>query len=196
MKRNFMLLVLATIVAAFGETAHAATAVAALPDSVYGLMADYGLGAMTWMLAILAAAGAWLMVRLSLASTWRALIVELGAHARDVVLEVWQVYVEALKAARSDGKLTPEEKETARQMAVEKLRARLSLPKLIALGGGALARVFHHDEWAQKLEELLGGAVETAVGEAKRQGKAAGLKTSGTDARTAAPASVTVSFPR
>jgi MFS family permease len=194
-----MFLLLAMTIGVLGGTAYASASSAAatsMPDGMYALLADYGLGAMTWMLTLLAAAGAWLMVRSGLSAAWRGLVIELGAHARDVVLEVWQTYVEALKAARSDGKLTAEEKATAKGLAIEKIRARLSWPKLVALGGGMLARAFHHEEWAKQLDELLGGAVETAVGEAKRQGKAAGLKTTGKDIPLSASTSAPLSVPR
>jgi hypothetical protein len=156
-------------------------------DGVWDLVVDYGARALHAALAALAAALAWLLLRVGLSSRWRSLLEELGAHAKDIVLEVFQTYVEALKAARADGKLTAQEKAHAKTQALDKLKTRLGWWKLVQLGGGLLARVFPGSSWASKLEDLLSGSVETAVAEAKREGKTAGLVTSGKDAPTPLP---------
>jgi hypothetical protein len=159
------------------RAARAPLAIAAagvLPD-LPELAVDYGDKLLGWILALLGAAATWLLVRVGASAAWRSLVTELGAHARDVVLEVWQTYVEALKEGRADGKLTDQEKRIAKERAVAKLRARLGWRKLIALGGGVLTKLFAGSAWAQRVEDWLGGAVETAVAEAKREGKAAGL---------------------
>lgn len=176
--------------AANGGACSVASAVAvgdahAFPDLIE-LAVDYGTPVLGWLLALIAAGGGWLVVRLGLAARWRELVKELGAHARDVVLEVWQTYVEAIKAGRADGRLTEEEKRQARDLAMKKLRERLGWKKLLALGGGLFARVFAGEKWAARVEEWLGGAIETAVAEAKREGKALGLRTSGTRSEPAA----------
>lgn len=136
-------------------------------------LVTYGPSVVAWTLAALAAVGAWVLARLGAAGVTRALFVELGAHARDIVLEVWQTYVEAIKADRADGTLTVDERATARAMAIAKLRERLSWGKLLALGGGWLTRIFAGSKWASKVESILGGAVETAVAESKRDARAA-----------------------
>jgi hypothetical protein len=105
----------------------------------------------------------------------RAIFEELGAHARDIVQEVWQTYVEGIKLGRADGYLTTIERTHARDLAIEKLKERLSLKALIALGGGWFTKVFAGSAWATKVESIIGGAVETAVAESKRDAKAAGI---------------------
>lgn len=149
---------------------------------LWQLLVDKGAAALKAALALLASAAAWLLVRAGLSAKWRSLIEELGAHAKDVVLYVFQTYVEAIKAGRADGKLTEEEKTRAKLMAIAALKERLGWKKLLELGGGLLARLFGGDAWERKVEGWLGGAVETAVAEAKRDGKASGLSTSGKDA--------------
>lgn len=147
---------------------------------IYSLIADHGTQVAGWLVGILALVGAWALTRLSLAAKWRALITELGMMARDAVLEVWQVYVEAIKAGRADGKLTDEETRAARKMAVDALRVRLGWRKLAQLGGGMLMRIFAGSTWAERLNSWLVGAVETQVAAAKLAGKSAGLVTTGT----------------
>ncbi len=148
---------------------------------LWGLFVDRGGQALQAALALLALAGAWVLRHVTLSARWRSLLEELGAHSKDVVQEVFQTYVEAIKAGRADGQLTDAEKNRARDMAIAKLRERLSWSKLLQLGGGWLARLLGGTSFENKVESWLGGAVETAVAEAKRGGKAAGLSTSGTN---------------
>jgi hypothetical protein len=148
------------------------------PDSggwLYDLIINYGGVAVSWALAGLAAAGSWVLVRLAAQASMRSAFIELGGHARDIVQEVWQAYVEDLKASSADGVLTPAEKAKARDMAIAKLKERLTWRTLVKIGGGWLARAFTGSSWAAKVESILGGAVETAVAESKRDAKAAGI---------------------
>jgi hypothetical protein len=142
-------------------------------------LVSYGPVLMSWALTGAAAVGTWVLARLGASKAHREAFVTLGGHARDVILEVWQVYVEGIKAGRADGELTPIERMTARDMAIQRLRLRLNWRQLIVLGGGWLSRFFGGASWAAKLELILGGAVETAVAESKRSAKAAGLTTAG-----------------
>lgn len=142
---------------------------------VYDLIATYGSVAMAWALAALASAGAWLLVRLGAQAAVKATFEALGAHARDVVQEVWQVYVEGIKLGRADGYLTPTEKAHARDMAIAKLKQRLTLKNLVALGGGWLAKLLGGEKWKKKVDDIIGGAVETAIAESKRDARAAGI---------------------
>jgi hypothetical protein len=176
----FVALLVSMTMAVFAQAAHAATA----PDLTYSLIIDHGREAVAWALGALAAAAAWLVVRVGVSATWRSLLEEVGAHGRDVVQEVFQVYVEELKAARLDGKLTEDERRHAKALAMAKLKERLGWRKLLELGGGLVARVFAGSSWAKRVEEFLGGAIEASVADAKREGRAAGLKTSGTDVPT------------
>lgn len=162
-------------------TMHAPTPETAGFD-LWGLLVDKGAKGLQAALAALALAGAWLLAHIGLSAKWRSLIEEIGAHAKDVVQEVFQVFVEGIKAGRADGKLTDAEMNVAKEMAIAKLKERLGWRKLLELGGGMLARLFGGDAWAAKIEGWLGSAVETAVAEAKREGKALELKTSGKDA--------------
>lgn len=152
--------------------------------SLWDVFVERGGQALKAALAVLATVFAWLFARAGLSARWRNAIDELGAHAKDVVLEVFQIYVEEIKAGRVDGKLTEEEKARAKAMALERLRQRLSWSKLLQIGGGVLTRIFAGHEWAKKVEGWLGGAVETAIAEAKREGKAAKIVSSGKDATT------------
>jgi hypothetical protein len=142
---------------------------------LYDLIVGYGGVAVTWALAGLATAGSWVLVRLGAQHAVRAAFEELGKHSRDVVQEVWQAYVEDLKAGSADGILTDDEKKHARAMAVAKLKERLTWRSLVKLGGGWFSRVFAGSSWAAKVESILGGAVETAIAESKRDARAASI---------------------
>lgn len=86
----------------------------------------------------------------------RRAIFEAGA----VVYEVYQVYTSEILKGRADGKLTPEEKTIAKDLAMDKLKSNLGkaglarLARVLGLKGDAL------DGW-------LGNKVEAAVLELK-----------------------------
>lgn len=88
------------------------------------------------------------------------ILLRLAVAMKDAVLEVHQTYVEARKAASEDGKLTDEEAEEAKDLAIEAAKAYLG-PKgirellgVLGIGEDAL------DGW-------LGGKVEATVAELK-----------------------------
>ena len=68
----------------------------------------------------------------------------------DAVAEVYQVYVAELKEAKADGKLTQEEKDKAKHMAVETAKANIG-----AKGLARLARVLGIDSIDQWLESKV-----------------------------------------
>jgi hypothetical protein len=146
---------------------------------IWDALVSYGPVVMAWGLGLLALAGTWVLTRLGAARAVAAAFSGLGMHARDVVLEVFQTYVEGIKAGRADGELTPMEREVARRSALAKLKLRLTWRQLVQLSGGLLSRIAAGSKWQEKVEEILGGAIETAVAESKRDAKAAGIHTSG-----------------
>lgn len=171
----------------------------ATPDTggwLYSLIVAYGPTAMSWALAALGAVGSWVLARIGAQRARRAVFEELGAHARDIVQEVWQTYVEEIKLGTADGNLTASEKAHARALAIAKLKDRLSLKALVALGGGWIARLFTGSSWAAKVESIVGGAVETAVAESKRDARVAVINTAAIVPKVAVlPASLTPSPP-
>ncbi|MFA6168485.1 MAG: hypothetical protein WC700_17810 [Gemmatimonadaceae bacterium] len=82
----------------------------------------------------------------------------------DAVREVYQVYVQALKDGRSDGKLTEAEKVQAKQMAIGIAKANIGQKGL-----ARLLRILGIDA----LDGWLGSKVETAIADAKTIGTAA-----------------------
>jgi len=96
-----------------------------------------------------------LAVRAGLNRVWlRAMLQRLVVEAEAAVLEVEQVYVEAIKAARADGVLTAQEKAEARSMALATLRANLGVKGLQRLA--RVLGIADVDRW-------LGTRVEAAV---------------------------------
>lgn len=159
----------------------------ALPDFAQDLLANHGNRVLTWILALLAAAGGRLLLMITSNKKAQDAARTLALHARDAVQATFQTYVEAIKKARADGKLTDAEAAEARAKAVAILRDRLGWKALTSLGGGLLSKLFLGDKWADKVEKALGTAVEVAVADEKKLGKAAGLTTSGTKAPASPP---------
>lgn len=153
-----------------------------MTDTLIALIADHGLTAAGWALSLLAMAATWLLTRSGLAAKWRDLIAEVGVYVRDAVMYVFQVYVEAIKAGRADGKLTDEEKAHALALAVAAVKERLGWRKLLSLGGGLVGRLLGGSGWQGKVDALIGKLVEAEVGKVKVEAKAVGLHTSGTRA--------------
>lgn len=118
----------------------------------------------------LAAALAWV------AKSWPSKAGEIVGRALreigDAVREVYQTYVEALKEADRDGKLTTDEKVTAKRMAVAIAKSNIGkkgLARLLrVLGVDAL------DEWiGSKVESAIVG--EKVVGSAAKGGAASSV---------------------
>lgn len=84
-------------------------------------------------------------------------------EVKSAVLAVHQTYVSEISIARADGKLTEAEKDLAKDMAVNEVKAYLGWRGLKALG-----RVLGLD--ASMLDSWLDGKVETAVAELKAGG--------------------------
>lgn len=150
-------------------------------DLILWIIVEHGMQLAGLLFTGLALAAFWLLRVTGMAKAATATFELLGAHAKTVALEVWQTYVEDLKAGRVDGVLTPAEADHARTLAIAKLKARLSWGLLLQLGGGVLLAIFAKATWLRRLESLLGGLTESAVAQLKAEGKAAGLKTSGTN---------------
>jgi hypothetical protein len=100
-------------------------------------------------------------VWVKLKNEWaRAFLGRVYAEIDDAVKEVYQVYVDAIRARSADGKLTDAEKSEAKAMAIESAKSNLGpkgikrLLKVLGLNTGAL------DNW-------LGTKVEASVRNAK-----------------------------
>jgi hypothetical protein len=123
-------------------------------DALYDLFANYGPGALTvGLLALTGLAARHLLPMIG----WR--------YARDVasramneivfaVNEVAQVYADAIKDARKDGKLTDEEKAEAKRLAIEAAKRNLGPPGIKRLG-----RVLGIED----VTDWIAGKVESAV---------------------------------
>ncbi len=168
-----------------------------LPGYVQDLLANQGPKVLTWILAILGIGGARLLVLVTSNKMAADAARMLALHARDAIQATYQTYVEALKLGRSDGSLSPAEAAEAKARAIAILKDRLGWKRLAKLGGGVLANIFLGDKWDAKVEKMLGTAVEVAVADEKKLGKAMGLSTQ-TATATATSASgetATVSVP-
>lgn len=89
----------------------------------------------------------------------RRIVRNATAEVFDVVAEVNQTFVKAIKAGNEDGKLTDAEKEQAKDLALEKLKSNLG-----AKGFERLVRVFGSEDSAHG---WLATKLEAAVSEAK-----------------------------
>lgn len=90
----------------------------------------------------------------------RDTLMRLGAEIRAAVLECHQVYVDAIKKGREDGKLTPEEAAEAKRKTVEAIKSNLGTKGL-----KRLMRVLGIDEAG--IDKYLGSHVEAHVAELK-----------------------------
>lgn len=128
---------------------------------MYELIAEYGMVAVALMLAVLT----WVAMRL-VALIKVKMIRELATRgwdaARAGVSAVAQVYVDELKAAREDGKLTADEKKAAKAKAIAFAKSYLGTKGL-----KEAAKFFDIDDW-------LGAKIEAVLGEDKRLGKLQG----------------------
>ena len=159
-----------------------------LPDYAQSLFANQGTTVLTWILGLVALLGARLLAMITTNKATTDAFRVLALHARDAVQATFQVYVEAIKKGRADGKLTPEEAAEAKRQAIAALRARLTWKQLASLGGGILAKIFLGDKWTDKVEKMLGTAVEVSIADEKKLGKAMSVKSTGVDAPHATPA--------
>jgi hypothetical protein len=144
-----------------------------MEDALLSLLTNYGDDALTWVLALLALAASWTMRRIGASKEVLDVLRSIGIKARDVVMEVYQTYVEALKEGRKDGILTDEEKREALRRAKAKLLERLTWREAALLAGGVLTRLLGKSSWADKLERLVEGQIETAIAENKFAARAA-----------------------
>lgn len=110
------------------------------------------------MFSLLLTGVAWLATRIAQrAPQWaNAVLIQTGAIVRSIVDEVAQVYVDELKAARADGKLTEAEKAHARQMAWDRCLELLSWSQLKRVLGDT-----------QKARDYVGAELEAAVNRRK-----------------------------
>lgn len=139
------------------------------------IASDWSAKILAVILTVIAALGARLLHAVVANGTLRAMLGRVGDEAKAAVLEVFQVYVSAIKAASADGKLTADEKAHARGLALDALKRNLGKQGL-----GRLARILGLRIGGTALDAWLLGKVETAVAEAKLVGTAVGSKTSGT----------------
>ena len=117
------------------------------------LIAQYGLTALTWLLAGLTTVAMKYGISKIDSDRIRGYTERLFAEVKAAVFEVGQTYVEALKEGREDGKLTELEKREAKKRAIAIAKSNLGTK-----GAKALARVLDVDEWiGNKVEAVLGG---------------------------------------
>lgn len=88
----------------------------------------------------------------------QAFLERLGEHARRAVLATHQTYTEAIRDARADGKLTPEEREEAKRRALEILRSYVGWDDLCEMAG------------VDNAERSASAAIEEAVAASKAVG--------------------------
>ena len=134
------------------------------------IASDFTAKVVAVVLAVLSALAIRLVNALTSNSTARAVLGRAGEEVRAVVLDVFQTFVGAIKEGRADGKLTADEKERARSMALSKLKANLG-----KAGLARLARVLGLKN--DLLDSWLISKIESGVAEAKLIGTAAGSKT-------------------
>lgn len=89
---------------------------------------------------------------------WAAVVMKTDDVAIKVIRDVYQAYVEPLKAANADGKLTEDEKRNAKAMAIQQIKSYLG-----AKGLNELASLLS----AGKIDEYLSSVVENAVSNSK-----------------------------
>lgn len=94
---------------------------------------------------------------------WRGVASRATEEVFDAAQSVHQSYVKGIKAGRADGKLTDEEKATAKRMAVEEAKSNLG-----AKGVARLGKIVG----AQGVDSYLGTKVESAVSALKTTEKA------------------------
>lgn len=133
------------------------------------LIATWGLRILVWLVAGLTAAMTWLVWSRMAAGSLRDLLQRAWLEVVDAAREVFQTYVETLKAAKdplSPGgtSLTAEEKAEAKRRAVAIFKANFGKKGL-----ARLAKVFGVD-----IERWIGSKVESAVNVLKVEGSAAG----------------------
>lgn len=102
----------------------------------------------------------------------RGVLVRLDDAVLSAVREVHQVTVEALKSARADGQLTPDERAQVKQVAVDGAKSYLG-----SKGLAELAKVLGLDLGG--VDKLLGTRIEAAVHDLKRARATNGVNASG-----------------
>lgn len=90
---------------------------------VWDLLVEYGPKVLVWVLAAIGGLIARHVATLTKKVWAQGIISRAWAEIRDAVEEVSQVYVDAIRKARADGKLTEEEKEEAKRMAIESFKS-------------------------------------------------------------------------
>lgn len=128
-----------------------------MTELLFQLLTEYGVQAASWVFAALAAVGVkYLWGRIK--NETAAGIIERAYFAvTRATQEVWQTYVQALKEANADGKLTDVEKRNAKKLALDaakKYLGKKGIAELIKILG------VDPDDW-------LGGLIESVVGERK-----------------------------
>lgn len=121
------------------------------------LIAQYGLTVLEWLLAglsLLLAKYVFVKIDNDIA---RGVTERLWGEVRTSTLEVGQVYVSELDL-NSDGKISAEEKATAKKMALDKVKANLG-----KAGLAKLARIVGGDN----IDDYIGGKIEAFLGGTK-----------------------------
>lgn len=144
-----------------------------MESTLFDLLVTYGDKALSWALVLLALAATWTLRRVGSSKEVLDALKSVGIKARDVVMETYQTYVEAIKEGRADGTLTSDEKREALRRAKAKLMERLTWREAALLAGGLVLRIFGRGDWTAKLERLVEGHIESAIAENKFAAKVA-----------------------
>jgi len=132
---------------------------------VFEALSPLLLAALTWAAAKLA-----LYIHAKVKSEYlRGVLVRLDDAVLGAVREVQQVTVDTIKAASTDGKLTPDERAKAKQAAIDTVKSHLGMK-----GIGELAKVLGLEDGA--IEKLLSTRVEAAVHDLKQARAANGIQ--------------------
>lgn len=132
---------------------------------MYELIAEYGTTALGWILSglgLLLAKFVWHRIG---NEKVRGILERAWLEVKAAVKEVGQTYVEEVRRAMADGKLTEREKRIAKEEAVKIAKSNIG-PK----GLKALARALG----LESVEAWLSNKVEAAVSDEKKAAKAAG----------------------
>ncbi len=119
---------------------------------MYELIAEHGAMALALIVSGLSILITRYLLVLIESKRIRDLVGRLWEETKAAVFEVGQTYVDALKEANRDGKLTAIEKREAKQRAIAIAKSNLGTKGL-----KALARIFDVDDWvANKVEAIVG----------------------------------------
>lgn len=121
---------------------------------LYSLIADHGMTVLLWVLSILGGLIARYVVQRIQNSFAQGVVSRAWSEIRDAVLEVAQTFVDDLKLARDDGKLTARERQLAKARAIETAKSNIG-----AKGLQRLARILG----LENVDDWIGTKVESVV---------------------------------